>query len=88
MIPLTPDQLNPAIRNVQYAVRGELAIRAEEYRTRLKDKAGRQGLPFDRVISTNIGNPQQKGLDQPPITFVRQVSGDSVAHTDLLSLPV
>ncbi|KIJ63691.1 hypothetical protein HYDPIDRAFT_182259 [Hydnomerulius pinastri MD-312] len=32
------------------------------------------GLPFNQVISSNIGNPQQKGLDQPPITFVRQVA--------------
>jgi alanine transaminase len=29
------------------------------------------GLPFDKVISANIGNPQQ--LDQKPITFFRQV---------------
>lgn len=28
-------------------------------------------LPFDTVISANIGNPQQ--LDQKPITFFRQV---------------
>lgn len=70
---LTLDSLNPAVRNVQYAVRGELAIKAEEYRVMLKEGRG-ANLPFDRVISSNIGNPQQKGLDQPPITFVRQVS--------------
>jgi alanine transaminase len=71
MKPLTPDSLNPAIRNVRYAVRGELAIRSEEYRVQLKK--GGHGLPFDKVISSNIGNPQQKGLDQPPLTFGRQV---------------
>jgi len=69
---LTVDKLNPAILNVQYAVRGELAIKAEEYRVRLK--AGAHDLPFDKVISTNIGNPQQAGLNQPPITFNRQVA--------------
>jgi hypothetical protein len=69
---LTVDALNPAILDVQYAVRGELAIKAEEYRVRLK--AGAKDLPFDKVTSTNIGNPQQAGLDQPPITFNRQVS--------------
>jgi alanine transaminase len=77
---LTLDQLNPAIGNVEYAVRGELAIRAEAYRVTLKqaeEKGVSSGLPFDRVIFTNIGNPQQKGLDQPPITFVRQVCGMS-----------
>jgi len=66
------DALNPAILDVQYAVRGELAIKAEEYRVRLK--AGANDLPFDKVTSTNIGNPQQAGLDQPPITFNRQVA--------------
>lgn len=32
---------------------------------------GADKLPFDTVISANIGNPQQ--LDQKPITFIRQV---------------
>lgn len=71
---LTVDALNPAFLNVQYAVRGELAIRAEEYRVQLKT-GDNHGLPFNKVISSNIGNPQQAGLDQPPITFVRQVGG-------------
>ncbi|KAH9968077.1 transaminase [Russula dissimulans] len=70
---LTVDALNPAILNVQYAVRGELAIKAEEYRERLK-AGGPHDLPFTKVISSNIGNPQQIGLDQPPITFNRQVA--------------
>ena len=70
---LTVEALNPAILNVQYAVRGELAIKAEEYRVRLK--GGAKDLPFDKVISSNIGNPQQTGLNQPPITFNRQVGG-------------
>ncbi|KII91504.1 hypothetical protein PLICRDRAFT_51647 [Plicaturopsis crispa FD-325 SS-3] len=72
MRPLTTDALNPAIKNVQYAVRGELAIKAEV----LREKLGQDdhGLPFDKVISSNIGNPQQKGLDQPPLTFTRQVA--------------
>jgi len=74
MRPLTVDSLNPSIKNVQYAVRGELAIKAEAYRVKLQEQPGLHGLPFDKVISSNIGNPQQKGLDQPPITFVRQVS--------------
>lgn len=71
---LTVDSLNPSIKNVQYAVRGELAIKAEAYRVQLQEQSGSHGLPFDKVISSNIGNPQQKGLDQPPITFVRQVA--------------
>ncbi|KAK0498881.1 alanine aminotransferase [Armillaria luteobubalina] len=70
--PLTVEHLNPSVLKVQYAVRGELAIKAEEYRNKLKEAD--HGLPFDRIISSNIGNPQQKGLDQPPITFTRQVA--------------
>ncbi|KAJ6469156.1 alanine aminotransferase [Mycena vitilis] len=69
---LTLDHLNPQLQKVQYAVRGELAIRAEQYRDQLKEDD--HGLPFDKVISSNIGNPQQKGLDQPAITFTRQVA--------------
>jgi len=69
---LTVDDLNPAIHKIQYAVRGELAIKAEELREALKDP--KASLPFSKVVSSNIGNPQQKGLDQPPITFVRQVA--------------
>lgn len=71
MRPLTLDSLNPALLKVEYAVRGELAIKAESLREKLKNKDN--NLPFDKVISSNIGNPQQKGLDQRPITFIRQV---------------
>lgn len=77
---LTVNALNPAILNVQYAVRGELAIKAEEYRVQLKTNAAHD-LPFNKVISTNIGNPQQTGLNQPPITFNRQVRDSEAAHS-------
>jgi hypothetical protein len=71
MAPLSASDINPTFHTVQYAVRGELAIKAETLREELKRP--NHGLPFDKVISSNIGNPQQKGLDQPPITFTRQV---------------
>ena len=72
---LTLSTIHQAILSVEYAVRGELAIKAEEYSQRLK-KGGEEvdGLPVDKVVTANIGNPQQKGLDQKPITFWRQVS--------------
>jgi alanine transaminase len=73
---LNIDNINPHVKEAKYAVRGELAIKAEEYRSQLKKKdslaATQSPLPFDQVISANIGNPQQ--LDQKPITFFRQVS--------------
>ncbi|KAL4895236.1 pyridoxal phosphate-dependent transferase [Aspergillus ambiguus] len=63
------DNINPQVKEAKYAVRGELAVKAEEYRVRLAQ--GDRSLPFDSVIFANIGNPQQ--LDQKPITFFRQV---------------
>lgn len=68
---LNIDNINPHIRAARYAVRGELAVRSEEYKARLK-RGKDPSLPFDSVISANIGNPQQ--LDQKPITFFRQVA--------------
>ncbi|KAI6714207.1 hypothetical protein JHW43_003244 [Diplocarpon mali] len=66
---LNINNINPHVKEAKYAVRGELAVRSEEYRARLAK--GDKSLPFDQVISANIGNPQQ--LDQKPITFFRQV---------------
>lgn len=66
---LNVDNINQNVRDAKYAVRGELAVKAEDYRHRLAD--GDKSLPFDSVIFANIGNPQQ--LDQKPITFFRQV---------------
>ncbi|KAK2745129.1 hypothetical protein FQN57_004036 [Myotisia sp. PD_48] len=64
--------VNPNVLSAQYAVRGELAVKAEEYRVTLEKAAAGSGvLPFDEVIFANIGNPQQLG--QKPITFFRQV---------------
>src|SRR5271154_7619914 len=72
---LNIDNINPHVREAKYAVRGELAIKAEEYRAKLKRSDPPTPLepllPFNAVISANIGNPQQ--LDQKPITFFRQV---------------
>lgn len=68
---LSIDNINPHVKEAKYAVRGELAIKSEEYRAQLAKGEGKD-LPFDSVISANIGNPQQ--LDQKPITFFRQVA--------------
>lgn len=66
---LTRENINQHVVRAEYAVRGELAVKSEEFRARLKK--GDTSLPFQHVISANIGNPQQ--LDQKPITFFRQV---------------
>lgn len=67
---LTNATINKNVLEAQYAVRGAIPLRAEELRDQLD--AGDKSLPFDTVVSCNIGNPQQ--LDQKPLTFLRQVS--------------
>ena len=67
---LNINNINQHVVAAKYAVRGELAVKSEEYRAKFAKGEGKD-LPFDKVISANIGNPQQ--LDQKPITFFRQV---------------
>ncbi len=63
---LSLDTINPAVRTAQYAVRGELVLRAAA----IKDaKFAEQ--PYDKLLECNIGNPQAVG--QSPVTFNRQV---------------
>ncbi|NWZ92716.1 ALAT2 aminotransferase, partial [Nesospiza acunhae] len=66
---LTPESMNPAIRRVEYAVRGPIVIRAMEIEQEL-----RKGVPkpFTEVIKANIGDAHAMG--QQPITFLRQVT--------------
>lgn len=85
---LTLKTINQAVLDVEYAVRGELATKADNY-TRTLDAGGADAddLPFDRVVTANIGNPQQRGLDQRPITFWRQVIS-LCEYPDLLGHPL
>lgn len=74
--------VNPPIISLT-AVRGVQARRAEELRTILQEKPS--ALPFESVISCNIGNPQQLG--QTPLTFYRQVSA-LVEYPQLMEQPI
>ncbi|ORY54165.1 putative alanine aminotransferase [Leucosporidium creatinivorum] len=78
---ITNDTINKAVLQAEYAVRGAIAIRAEELRDDLE--AGKQ-LPFDSVVSCNIGNPQQ--LDQKPLTYLRQMAA-LTEYPDLIDFP-
>ncbi|XP_040442848.1 alanine aminotransferase 1 [Falco naumanni] len=66
---LTPGTMNPAVRRVEYAVRGPIVTRALQLEQDL-----RQGVPkpFTEVIKANIGDAHAMG--QKPITFLRQVT--------------
>ena len=66
---LLDDTMNKNLMEMEYAVRGELVIKAGQYQKMLAD--GDTSLPFDEVILCNIGNPQSVG--QKPFTFFRQV---------------
>lgn len=67
---LTVESLNPHVVAAEYAVRGEIVAHAYELKRRLATPG--HGLPFDRVLFCNIGNPQ--ALGQRPFTFVRRVA--------------
>ncbi|GBC06735.1 hypothetical protein RclHR1_07000005 [Rhizophagus clarus] len=77
---LTYESINPHVKRVEYAVRGELAIRAEQIKDELS-KGNSYNYDFDTVVNCNIGNPQQ--LKQKPITFFRQVAS-LTEYPDLL----
>ncbi|KAH6828041.1 alanine-2-oxoglutarate aminotransferase 2 [Perilla frutescens var. hirtella] len=58
--PLDYENLNENVKKCQYAVRGELYLRASELQNEGK-----------KIIFTNVGNPH--ALGQKPLTFPRQV---------------
>ena len=67
---LKVDTINSAVVKAEYAVRGELALRANALEADL-NKNGQGDLPFGDIVHCEIGNPQ--ALDQKPLTFIRQV---------------
>lgn len=66
---LTLENMNSAIKVMEYAVRGPLVIRAVELQKELTEKKSKK--PFNEVIRANIGDCHAMG--QKPITFIRQV---------------
>ena len=65
---LTGDTISPHVMKAEYAVRGDIVVRAGEIGKELK--AGKK-YPFTDLVMCNIGNPQ--ALGQKPVTFYRQV---------------
>lgn len=77
---LTLDSMNPRIKNIEYAVRGPIVIRAGQLKKELSDGGEK---PFNEVIFSNIGDAHAMG--QPYITFLRQVIA-LCAYPELLNL--
>ena len=80
---MTVESLNQNYVSAEYAVRGEIVLRALELEAQVDDK------PFDEVVFCNIGNPQQ--LNQRPVSFFREVLAltacpDLLAHPDVGAL--
>jgi len=78
---LTLETVNPKVIKAEYAVRGDVVLRAMEM-----DKQLAQGtlFPFKEIIPCNIGNPQVLG--QKPLSWIRQ-NLSIVSNPDLLSAP-
>ena len=79
---LTIETVNPAVIGAQYAVRGELVLRAAEMQKQMNEQPGSIGIK--KILACNIGNPQAVG--QQPLSFGRQVQALLVCPA-LLDMP-
>jgi len=81
---LSTENMNPAIKEVQYAVRGPIVARAVEIETDIA-KNGSDNYNFDQVVKCNIGDAHAMG--QQPITFIRQVIAGTISPEIIPNLP-
>ena len=63
------DTINSLVKKAQYAVRGAIVTRSNELSKQLSYID--HGLPFQDIISCNIGNPH--ALNQKSLSFIRDV---------------
>lgn len=59
--------INSLVKAASYAVRGRIVSRSAELQQQLRTP--NHGLPFDKIVSCNIGNPH--ALQQSPLSFMR-----------------
>ena len=76
--------INPKCIEAQYAVRGAIAIRAQEIEKDLSNPSTAKKFPFSELTQCNIGNPQL--LKQKPLSFPRNVLA-LMAAPELLDNP-
>lgn len=79
---LNIENLSPAIKNLQYAVRGQIVIRANELQNELDTEKKDEDKDFDKIIRANIGDCHATG--QKPLTFLRQIMA-ICAYPELLN---
>lgn len=72
------DNMNPNVKEMEFAVRGPIVIRGAQIERDLENGAEK---PFSSVVKANIGDAHDMG--QKPITFIRQVLA-CVAYPALL----
>lgn len=78
---LTLSSLSESIKNADYAVRGEVVLKAMEMEKKMSQG---EKYPFKELTYCNIGNPQYLG--QNPLTWVRQ-GLSLVINPDLFKIP-
>lgn len=78
---ITLENMNPCVKEMEYAVRGPLVIRAVEIEKEIERGVSK---PFTDVIKANIGDAHAMG--QQPVVFLRQVLG-LVVNPDGLNDP-
>jgi alanine transaminase len=63
---LTSKSINAAVKKAEYAVRGEIALKAEELKQKIEMG---EGLAFDQVVNCNIGMfPLPRTVPRIPFT--------------------
>ncbi|PSN39700.1 Alanine aminotransferase 2 [Blattella germanica] len=65
---LSIDTINPQVTGIEYAIRGPIPARANQF---AKELAAGEKKPFTEVIKLNLGDCHAMG--QKPITFIREV---------------
>jgi aspartate/methionine/tyrosine aminotransferase len=70
---LTEESMSGNLKNMEYAVRGQVVIAADRIneQLQLQNPNEKSKFPFDHIVYTNIGNPHSVG--QKPLTWPRQV---------------
>mmetsp|Transcript_41538 Transcript_41538/g.99998 ORF Transcript_41538/g.99998 Transcript_41538/m.99998 type:complete len:505 (-) Transcript_41538:111-1625(-) len=89
---LTVDTLSPSLKKMEYAVRGKVVMAADKLNAEIQAHSpGSEDFDFEKILYTNIGNPQSVG--QKELTWPRQVlslvdlpSEVGVDHPDVLKM--